>query len=181
MTRIGTAWTYRAAGATDAIRILKPHGSVNLAHVMPSTSGVPDQVLDVELRVENMGYHSGLWPKKWFLQNLVVGLRPKTEHTGCEQSDILRAHFQRILNACASAFAGAQEAWVVGYSFPSADTSFSDAVACGLAGGRRCPVHIITREDEDTEKMLQRVRNLFGADALVEEERSGFIEWARQP
>lgn len=152
-------WTYDIPSGVGTIGVLKPHGSVNCTHVR---EGEEDQIRhNVRLRLEDMGYQG-----KRFVQNLVVGLRVKTEHTSIEPSDAIRLHFQRILNASEVALREAQCVFVVGYSFPSADTTFLDVVAraCASRAERSLSLVVIdTVERTRAEgQQLARLRDLFG-------------------
>jgi hypothetical protein len=107
--------------------VLKPHGSVSIAHLRERDG---ESVCErLQLRVRDMGYQGDR-----FIQNLVVGLRDKTEHTAVEPSDPIKAHFRIVLDACESAIHRASHLWIAGYSFPAADTTFLDVVARAIAG-----------------------------------------------
>lgn len=148
-------WTYSVLEEeSHQILILKPHGSVNWTHHLSRTRGLTDQVsFDTTLSPEDMGYRGG-----WLVQNLVIGLRDKIEHTPAERSPILRTLFLGILMACERVLVDAEKIWVVGYRFAAADTSFLDVLARSLARRARPPsLSVISRDQNE----LQRIQDLF--------------------
>ncbi len=117
------------------------------------------------------------------MQNLVVGLREKTEHTWAEPADAIREHFQRILDACEVALREAQRVFVVGYSFPEPDTTFLDVVAkaCASRADRSLSVVVIDRARPwGARRQRARLREFLGPTARIDYCPHGFEAWGRK-
>src|SRR5262249_13189605 len=123
-------WTYVASDIVSGrIVVLKPHGSVNWTHRYPRIAGGGEQIeLGVTFHPDVMGYRAN-----WLVQNAVIGLRTKLEHTAAEASAAIRGRFREILIRCEDILAAAQRICVVGYRFAAADTGFLDMLARAIA------------------------------------------------
>lgn len=175
------AWVYAPSTARPhQISILKPHGSVDWIHRVPLRRELADQVQFGEAISPNeMGYREG-----WLVQNLVVGLRKKIEHTTAEPSPVIRTLFLEILTRCERALTEAQTIWVVGYRFAEADTGFLDVLARSLASRPAPPsISIIgkLKSGENPKHLLSRIRDVFSlpAGAQLPHCFCGFKTWAR--
>lgn len=169
-------WNYSAPESDNqGIQILKPHGSVNWTHLVPRAAGLCEQVLfDVPLRPQAMGYQGN-----WLVQNAVIGLRSKIEHTAEESSRHIRRLFRHILRTCEDALAQTERIWVVGYRFAAADTGFLDTLARSLARrGRVSQLSVIAHGNP--QDLLPRIRNLFAipSDMPIEHCFCGLERWA---
>lgn len=180
------AWTYEALPTGSyPISILKPHGSVNWMYRRRGTHRVQEEVnFCTILSLEGMGYCRG----RWLVQNLVVGLRDKIEHTPQEESPGIRRVFRKILGACERALTDAEEVWIVGYRFASADTSFLEILAHSRTCRAKPPLlRVIDFVDPASPKRLQqileklrRIRDLFGLPGKARFPYCfcGFEQWA---
>ncbi|HEY1340353.1 MAG TPA: hypothetical protein VGF59_22735, partial [Bryobacteraceae bacterium] len=123
-------WTYVASDVVSGrIVVLKPHGSVNWVHRYPRmASGVEQIDFGITLRPDAMGYRAN-----WLVQNTVIGLRTKLEHTAAEGSAAIRGRFREILIRCEDILAAAERICVVGYRFAAADTGFLDMLTRAIA------------------------------------------------
>jgi SIR2-like domain len=148
-------WTYDIQSGLRRIAVLKPHGSVNWTQVI---DGKGDHIrLGLQLPPRRMGYKGGR-----LIQNLVVGLRDKTEHTQAESSDKVRSHFQVILDACEAALRTSRRLFVVGYSFPRADTTFLDVVTKASASRPAGSLSLTIISKGYLTPGLSYIRDLFG-------------------
>lgn len=177
LTSMGRLWTYGMLTSEGEVRILKPHGSVNLTHVRDGNSD--SLLLGLQLSTRDMGYQGTR-----FVQNLVVGLRDKTEHTADEPSDVIRRHFHTVLEACEAALRGAATLLIVGYSFPAADTTFLDVAARAFAGRDvgSLQLGVIGKgNDAQSQAVVSRLEALAGAalSGRVSFCAHGFEAWAR--
>jgi hypothetical protein len=169
-------WTYSEPVTGSAQTwVLKPHGSVSWVHRVSLVDGVADQVdLGKTLKPGQMGYE-----KDWLVQNLVVGLRAKVEHTVGERSWEIRRLFGTILRGCERAVAEASKIWVVGYRFAPADRSFLDVMARALAR-RTGPPSVGVIDFGSPGRLLPWIQHLFAMkiDGPLRYCFCGFRKWA---
>lgn len=169
-------WTY-PTGHTGfrGISVLKPHGSVNWVHRTRGTLVIPDDIdFAIDLSPDEMGYQANR-----LVQNLVVGLRDKIEHTPAERSPAILSLFRNILSLCEDNLVAADDLWIVGYRFAPADKSFLDVVARSVS--RRSKALSLNVIDKDCPAQhLDRVRELFGFPDTCEINYCfcGFEKWA---
>lgn len=168
--------TYTASGAEPGrIVVLKPHGSVNWTHRCPRIAGPADQIdFGVTLPPDAMGYQPN-----WLVQNVVIGLRTKLEHTAAESSAAVRTLFREVLKPCEDVLATAARICIVGYRFAPADTGFLDMLARAIAR-REGPPDAGVIGHGNPEDVLPRIRQLFAlpADQPVERCFHGVEAWA---
>ncbi len=172
----GDSWTY-AASEVDARRtlVLKPHGSVNWVHRYPRITGPAEQIeFQVTLPAQAMGYQGN-----WLVQNAVIGLRAKIEHTPAESSLAIRTLFRGVLNRCEEVLAAADRVWIVGYRIAPADTGFLDALARALAR-RHAPPQVSVIGHGNPEDLLPHIRDVLALPAGLPVDRCfhGLEEWA---
>lgn len=161
-------WSYDASAE---LTVLKPHGSVNWTHDL----GKPERVqIDIDLPADAMGYWRG-----GLKQNLVVGLRPKVEHTGAEGSSVVHDLMKTILDRCEDAIAEADSVWVLGYSFPAADATFRDVMSRGIARRSRSLEASLIDKRDDPAPLLKRLRCVFHLPdkAPLPHCFCGFMDW----
>ncbi len=157
----GDSWTYTAA-ELDRRRtpVLKPHGSVNWVHRHPRITGPAEEIeFQVTLQADAMGYHGN-----WLVQNAVIGLRAKIEHTPAESSPAIRTLFRGILNRCEEVLAVTDRVWIVGYRIAPADTGFLDVLARALAQ-RHAPPQVSVIGHGNPEDLLPHIRDVFALPA----------------
>lgn len=169
-------WTYRDfAAQPEAVAILKPHGSVNWVHRVARDCQLQDELdFGVSLGYAEMGYE-----EHWLVQNLIVGLRHKIEHTRAERSPVLRGFFERLLRQCKAALVEAERIWIVGYRFAPADTTFLDIVAQAMTLRNSAPsLAVIDKADNDS--LVRRIKEIFGLQPGddIPNCLHGFEKWA---
>ncbi len=170
------AWTYVASEVDPGrILVLKPHGSVNWIHRYPRIVGAAEQIdYGVTLPPDAMGYRAN-----WLVQNAVIGLRTKLEHTAAEGSAAIRSRFREILMRCEDVLATAERICVVGYRFAAADTGFLDMLARAVAR-RRALGEMSVIGSGNPDHLLPRIRDLFAfpADQPIGQCFHGLEVWA---
>ena len=159
--------------------VLKLHGSVNWTR--ESVDGPGDSVRSVDdppIRTAEMGYTD-----KGLVQPMLIGLRTKIEHTAYEASPRIRELFLGLLQLSRQALESASTIWVIGYSFPPADTTFQELLRSAMTTRLEKttePPRLCVVSKDSPDRVLARLRELFrlpighSVDACF----CGFSEWA---
>lgn len=106
------------------ILVLKPHGSVNWVQRIGAVDGLTESInrRTGALPPAEAGYEAP--GHRYFVQPMIIGLRPKHEHGELSSDRRTVDLFRDIREACVTVLAGARELSIVGYRFPPADLYF---------------------------------------------------------
>lgn len=135
--------------------VLKPHGSLNWKHVIPT--GRPDSIEVIgALSVEDLGYDED----GSLIQHSIIGLvRTKREFGPSEESSAIRYYYPRILDRSVTLLTAAESIYIIGYSFPLGDTHLR-IILHNLRQRRTEPYKMIIYvvKDNDNNKQLHKTK-----------------------